>query len=40
MKLEDDPTVKTLPSDRMRKQLAILMAKENFKLAAKAKQGA
>lgn len=40
MKLEDDPTVKTQPSARMSKQLAVLMVKANQKRASKANQGA
>ncbi|WP_256709363.1 hypothetical protein MHI37_06855 [Paenibacillus sp. FSL H8-0548] len=40
MKLEDDPTVKTQPSKRMRKNLSALIVKDAQKRAAKANQGA
>lgn len=40
MKLEDDPTVKTLPSDRLRKNLSVLIVKENLKRASREQQGA
>lgn len=38
MRLEDDPTVKRLPSERMRKQFAKLIVRENLKLQAKIKK--
>lgn len=34
------PTIKTKPSDRMRKQLALLVHKANVKLAAEQKGSA
>lgn len=40
MRLEDDPTVKTLPSERMRKILADKVLKANLKIAAKSIKGA
>lgn len=40
MRLEDDPTVKNLPSERMKKQMHPLIIKANQKRAAKANQGA
>jgi hypothetical protein len=40
MKLENDPRVKTLPTQRMRDRLADFVVRENRELAAKANQGA
>lgn len=38
MRFEDDPTVKKLPSERMRKQMAEKVVIQNYKLIAKAEQ--
>jgi hypothetical protein len=40
MRLEDDPTVKKLPSPQMRKRMCVKLVENAQKRAAKANQGA